>query len=51
MSEKQTCYMCDSTAISSEHVPPKCIFPESKDVAGKNFREICGEICGVRRLN
>jgi hypothetical protein len=23
-----TCYMCDAPAVSREHVPPKCIFPE-----------------------
>lgn len=29
---KQTCYMCDSLATSREHVPPRCIFPEQKDI-------------------
>jgi hypothetical protein len=24
--------MCDSLATSSEHVPPKCFFPEKKDL-------------------
>ena len=28
-----TCYMCDATATSKEHVPPKCLFPEEKDLA------------------
>lgn len=28
----QTCYMCDEHATSSEHVPPKCFFPEQKDM-------------------
>lgn len=28
--------MCDSEATSREHVPPKCIFPEKKDLP-KNF--------------
>lgn len=26
-----TCYMCDLSATSVEHVPPKCMFPEFKD--------------------
>jgi len=29
---KQTCYMCDKEATSYEHVPPKCLFPERKDL-------------------
>lgn len=28
----QTCYMCESEATSMEHVPPKCLFPEKKDL-------------------
>ncbi|OOE82802.1 hypothetical protein BZG72_07300 [Salinivibrio sp. PR6] len=35
----KTCYMCEKPAVSSEHVPPKCIFPESKDVKGINLRQ------------
>lgn len=31
--------MCDSPAVSVEHVPPKCIFPEKKDVEGQDFRK------------
>ena len=27
-----TCYMCDEESTSSEHVPPKCLFPEQKDL-------------------
>lgn len=27
-----TCYMCNEKATSSEHVPPKCLFPERKDL-------------------
>lgn len=27
-----TCYMCGAMATSEEHVPPKCIFPEKKDL-------------------
>lgn len=34
------CYMCDQIAVSDEHVPPKCIFPKSKDLpAGVDFRK------------
>ena len=33
-----TCYMCGGEASSREHVPPRCIFPEQKDV-GDNYRE------------
>lgn len=29
---KETCYMCESEGITKEHAPPKCIFPESKDL-------------------
>jgi len=25
------CYMCDQTATTTEHVPPKCLFPTMKD--------------------
>lgn len=32
----KACYMCDGEATSREHVPPKCIFPEKKDLP-KNF--------------
>lgn len=39
MRGNQLCYMCDAPAVSKEHVPPKCIFPERKDIAGQNFRE------------
>lgn len=34
-----TCYFCDEVATSREHVPPKCLFPESKDLpSGDNLR-------------
>lgn len=39
MVEKDRCYMCDLDATSREHVPPICLFPESKDVKGLNFRK------------
>lgn len=33
------CYMCDQTAVSDEHVPPKCLFPKAKDLpSGVNLR-------------
>ena len=35
---EQTCYMCDEIATSDEHVPPKCIFPEVKDL-GIDYRK------------
>lgn len=37
----QTCYMCDAPATSEEHVPPKCLFPERKDLPqGMDLRRI-----------
>lgn len=37
---RHTCYMCDEKKTSKEHVPPKCIFPEKKDLPkGFNFRK------------
>ena len=38
MNRHQPCYRCDNPATSREHVPPKCIFPERKDIAGQDFR-------------
>ncbi len=33
------CYMCSNEANTKEHVPPKCLFPEAKDVEGnKDYR-------------
>ncbi|HHR6446509.1 hypothetical protein [Morganella psychrotolerans] len=33
------CYMCEEDGVTSEHVPPKCIFPEIKDsLDGKNLK-------------
>jgi len=29
----KTCYMCDEPSTSVEHVPPKCLFPEKKDLS------------------
>jgi|APEBP8051073178_1049388.scaffolds.fasta_scaffold26273_2 hypothetical protein len=31
------CYMCNRPSTSKEHVPPRCLFPELKDV-GENHR-------------
>lgn len=37
---QETCYMCDRPRTSGEHVPPRCLFPESKDCEnGENFRK------------
>jgi hypothetical protein len=34
-----TCYACEAGATSDEHVPPKCLFPERKDVPdGTDYR-------------
>jgi len=34
------CYMCGSPASTKEHVPPKCLFPEAKDLPdGANLRK------------
>lgn len=35
-----TCYMCDMDASTVEHAPPKCLFPEQKDVPSqKDYRK------------
>lgn len=34
------CYMCDENAVSREHIPPRCLFPKSKDLKqGLNLRK------------
>lgn len=34
------CYMCDQTAVGDEHIPPRCLFPEAKDLPiGVNLRK------------
>jgi hypothetical protein len=41
MVEKK-CYWCENEAVSMEHVPPRCLFPEDKDVKhifNKTYRE------------
>ncbi|WP_051541973.1 hypothetical protein [Clostridium lundense] len=32
MDKDEVCYWCGKLATSREHVPPKCLFPEEKDV-------------------
>ncbi|MGC6777365.1 hypothetical protein ACP0IR_02510 [Pseudomonas aeruginosa] len=34
----ETCYMCQEPPTSVEHVPPKCLFPEKKDI-GEDLRK------------
>ena len=34
----ETCYVCDRAATTREHAPPKCFFPEQKDV-GRDLRK------------
>lgn len=34
----ERCYMCELQACSREHVPPRNLFPESRDVGGENYR-------------
>jgi hypothetical protein len=31
--------MCEAVASSREHVPPKCLFPETKDIGDLNLRK------------
>lgn len=33
------CYFCGNESSGKEHVPPQCLFPESKDVGGLNLRK------------
>ena len=33
------CYRCDAEATSVEHVPPKCLFPEKKDLPEADYRK------------
>lgn len=32
MNKNEVCYWCGKLATSKEHVPPKCLFPEDKDI-------------------
>ena len=36
---RERCYFCGAPATSSEHVPPKCIFPEQKDLSDADYRK------------
>jgi hypothetical protein len=38
-SQTDKCYFCGNAATSAEHVPPKCLFPEQKDVHGEDYRK------------
>ncbi len=33
------CYVCGKPATTRDHIPPKCIFPESKDIPGTKYRD------------
>ena len=35
----EKCYFCGKPATSAEHVPPKCLFPEQKDMRGEDYRK------------
>lgn len=40
--DKKECYWCGAPATSKEHIPPKCLFPEEKDIGkiyNSNFRK------------
>lgn len=39
MKKRSRCYMCDKVATSREHVPPLCLFPETKDIKSSGFRK------------
>lgn len=39
MKNVEKCYMCEDVATSKEHVPPRCIFPEKKDMPDYNYRK------------
>lgn len=42
MKKTEYCYWCGKPATSREHVPPKCLFPEKKDIYSiyeSNFRK------------
>lgn len=32
------CYLCNLPGTTDEHIPPRAIFPEAKDVEGQNYR-------------
>lgn len=42
MEKQELCYWCGAPATSREHVPPKCLFPEKKDlndIVSKQYRK------------
>jgi hypothetical protein len=40
MSPRASCYMCESVGTTREHSPPRCLFPESKDLEDRaNLRK------------
>jgi hypothetical protein len=47
-----TCFMCESIATTVDHIPPKCLFPERKDV-GIDYRKnlITVPACKVHNLS
>lgn len=49
--ETRTCFICDAPATTNDHIPPKCIFPEFKDV-GEDYRNnlITIPACGNHNL-
>ena len=47
----ETCYMCEAPATGREHVPPRCLFPESKDLPGTRYREKPIEVPSCERHN
>ena len=52
--EIKTCYMCDQSATTREHAPPKCFFPKKKDTPkGINYREglICVPSCNLHNTD
>lgn len=38
-SSSPTCYMCDKSSTSTEHVPPKCFFPDIDETGGVDLRK------------
>ncbi len=56
MEKQGFCYWCGAVATSREHVPPKCLFPEEKDlksITQNNYRKnlITVPSCDVHNLS
>lgn len=48
----RSCYMCEDPAESSEHVPPKCFFPERKDLGSyRDYRQNLITVPSCKRHN